>query len=407
MVVKKYENGDRYEGDMEDDERHGEGTLYYKDGGKYTGEWENDKRHGEGVNTWINGNKYEGSWENNKKHGQGTFTFADGGEYVGEWKNDMRNGEGINTWPSKKRYEGTWRNNKMAGQGKFHYSDGGLYTGEWSGGMRNGQGINKWANGERYEGEWRNNNRHGHGTFYSTDGSKYDGAWKSDKRVEAAKKSDPSHCPTLLLAREFVYSLKWPKALFDPSCDRCYCTDCYHSNWKDVIDAGNSKYVIPRGWVRFGLRVDPVFSKAHEIWEKWIVTFHGTTKIAAQSILSHRQFCLPGDTLIDGTVLGIRDGHIPDQRFIFTSPTIAYSSSIIYSPIYKFHSNEHKKNFETQIVLQCRQMPNSFKVQRETIGLGKKQICQFISNEQIEYFTDRRASLVAYGLLVRIREKIV
>jgi len=52
-------------------------------------------------------------------------------------------------------------------------------------------------------------------------------------------------------------------------------------------------------------------------------------------------------------------------------------------------------------------MPSSFQVQRETIGLDQKQICQFISNEQIEYFTDRRASLVAYGLLVRVRDKIV
>ena len=66
-----------------------------------------------------------------------------------------------------------------------------------------------------------------------------------------------------------------------------------------------------------------------------------------------------------------------------------------------------KKNFEAQIVLQCRQMPNTFKVQHETIGLGKKQIFPFISNEEMEYFTDRRATLVAYGLLMRVKEKIV
>ena len=272
--------------------------------------------------------------------------------------------------------------------------------------MRNGHGVNKWSNGERYEGAWKDNIKHGKGTFYHADGTNYDGEWKDDKHLATDKKTHPLGCP-LSVAREFVKSLKWAEALFDHSSDRCYCTECYHSNWKDVIDAGNSKYVIPRGWTRLGLRVDPVFSKAHDIWEKWIVTFHGTTKIAAQSILTHRQFCLPGDTLIDGTVLGIRDGHIPDQKFIFTSPTIAYSSSTVYSPIYKFYSNEQKKNFEAQIVLQCRQMPNTFKVQRETIGLGKKQICPFISNEEMEYFTDRRATLVAYGLLVRVKEKIV
>jgi hypothetical protein len=376
-------------------------------GGRYAGEWQNDLRHGQGVNTWSNGDRYEGGWKDNKKHGQGTFTYADKGKYVGEWANDMRHGYGVNTWSNGDKYDGNWKNNKKNGSGTFYYADGGTYSGEWIDDMRNGKGLNKWSNGEKYDGTWKNNTKHGQGIFVSADGSKYDGEWKYDKRAAPIKKSNPSGCTNLLLAREFVESLKWSDTIFDASCDRCYCTECYQTGWADVIDAGDGKYVIPRGWVRFGLRVDPVFCKAHNIWEKWIVTYHGTTKIAALSILTHRQFCLPGDKLIDGTVLGIRDGHIPDQKFIFTSPTIAYSSSIVYSPIYKFHSNQYNKNYEAQLVLQCRQMPNSFQVQRETIGLDQKQICQFISNEQIEYFSDRRASLVAYGLLVRVRDKIV
>jgi hypothetical protein len=406
MVVKTYENGDKYDGDWVDEKKHGQGTLTYVDGGKYVGAWENNMRNGEGVNIWKNGDEYEGGWKNSKKHGQGRFTYANGGEYVGDWANDMKNGHGVSTWPNGDRYEGNWKNNTKHGSGIMYYADGGSYKGEWTGNLRHGQGLNKWSNGEKYDGTWKENKKHGHGTFYDADGSKHDGEWAFDKRAAAKKAPKSTNCSYLLLAREFVKSLNWPQHLYDTSCDRCYCTDCYQANWKDVIDAGDGKYVIPRGWVRIGLRVDPVFSAAHEIWEKWIVTFHGTTKIAAQSILMHRQFCLPGDKLIDGTMLGIRDGHIPDQKFIFTSPTIAYSSSTVYSPIYPFHSSHDNKNYQTQLVLQCRQMPKSFQVQRETLGLGHKQICKFISNETVEYFTDRRASLVAYGLLVRVREKI-
>lgn len=136
-----------------------------------------------------------------------------------------------------------------------------------------------------------------------------------------------------------------------------------------------------------------------------IVTFHGTSRAAAISIITNRQFCLPGDKLLDGTVLRIPKEHIPDQLFIFTSPTIAYSSSPVYSPSYSFCSSYDDKTYEAQIVLQCRQKPNSFRVQGETIGLGERQVCPFISNETMEYFTDIRSSLVAYGLLIRVREK--
>ncbi|UJR29285.1 hypothetical protein I4U23_010499 [Adineta vaga] len=49
----------------------------------------------------------------------------------------------------------------------------------------------------------------------------------------------------------------------------------------------------------------------------------------------------------------------------------------------------------------------TFQIQLETIGLTKKRICLFLSNEEMEYFTDRRATLLAYGLLVRVGEYLV
>lgn len=428
MVVKKYGNGDVYDGDWEDGMKQGQGTLTYAQGGSYEGEWYNNMRNGYGVNIWPNGDRYAGNWDDNKRNGKGKYTYADGGRYVGEWEEDMRSGQGTNTWANGNIYEGAWQNNQQHGDGTITYPDGGSYVGEWENNMRHGQGVNKWTNGDRYEGSWESNQKHGKGTLYHKDGTKEEGNWTNGEldRAPAVRPKKTgiqfkgfwlngqpclvvlmpkaAGCSYQALAREFVASLKWDDAFFDNSNDRCYCSECYKEEWNDTLDAGDGKYVIPRGWVRSGLCVDAVHAKAHDIWNKWIVTYHGTTKIAAQSIISHRQFCLPGDELIDGTKLAIRPGHIPGQMSIYTSPTIAYSSHPAYSPVYEFHSADNNCKYEAQIVLHCRQAPNTFKVGPETIG-AKGKICQFIPNSEIEYFTQRRASLIAYGLLIRFRPK--
>jgi hypothetical protein len=433
MVVKKFTNGDIYDGDWENGTKHGQGTYTYAQGGSYEGEWKDDMRSGYGVNTWPNGDRYAGNWANNKRCGKGKFTYADGGRYNGQWDDDMRSGHGVNIWANGNQYDGSWENNQQHGQGTFTYADGGTYIGEWENNMRHGKGTNKWPNGDRYEGFWQSNRKHGKGTLYHKDGTKEEGNWTDDELNRALATgqgkggngknkidfkgvwingqpfliilmSKASGCSYQALAREFAASLNWDKAFFDDSNDRCYCSRCYKDSWNDVIPAGDSKYVIPRGWVRLGLVVDPVTAKKHDIWNKWIVTYHGTSKVAAESIITHRHFCMPGDVLIDGTKLAIRPGHIPGQIYIYTSPTIAYSSSPVYSPVYNFHSTENNSNYEAQIVLHCRQMPTTFQIGPETIG-AKEQICPHVPNSQMEYYTDRRATLVAYGLLVRFRPK--
>ncbi|CAF1241585.1 unnamed protein product [Adineta steineri] len=326
MVVKKFTNGDKYDGEWKNNMKNGEGTLVYADGGQYAGSWVDDERNGHGVNKWSDGRVYTGDWQDNKQHGDGTMTYTDGGKYVGEWENDMRNGHGVNIWSNGDEYDGSWVDNERQGQGTFIYnSKGNKYVGEWSENMRHGYGTNTWANGDRYEGMWANNEKHGKGTLTHSNGSKEDGIWTKNKLnnapskdVQAATKKFNSKdalqfkglwlngqpfiiclmprvagCSYQALAREYLSSLNWDKEFFDHANDRCYCSRCYKETWKDVIDAGNSQYVIPRGWVRLGLQLDPVIMKTKDIFNKWIVTFHGTTKIAAQSILQHRK-SIPG-----------------------------------------------------------------------------------------------------------------
>lgn len=434
MVVIEYENGNKYDGEMSDDKRNGRGTFTSKKGDKYQGDWVNDKRHGKGAQIWRSGERYTGEWQEDRRHGKGTFVYTNGGKYVGEWKSDRRDGQGENTWPDGRCYKGLWKKNLQDGHGVLTYTDGGKYEGEWHNGLRNGQGINTWANGEKYEGEWKDDQKHGKGVFYNVDGTKQEGQWCEDVKdgkpsgklnpklakngmkfnlcwvngqpcimmIMPKKSSDV--CPYLNLGRELVSNLKWDKNFFDQRFDHCYCSQCYKEDFPDTIQAGDDKYVIPRGWVRLGLQIDPVLAKTQDIWKKWIVTFHGTTRVAIESILTHRSFCWPGDTLVDGTKLEIRPGHIPGQNHLFTSPTIAYSSSLAYAPVYIFGSSETSEIYECQLVLQCRQKPSTYSIGPETIG-AKSEICPHIPNSRIEYFTDRRGSIVAYGLLVRFRPK--
>ncbi|CAF3834497.1 unnamed protein product [Rotaria sp. Silwood1] len=209
-------------------------------------------------------------------------------------------------------------------------------------------------------------------------------------------------CPTFKLCREFVLSLKWPKSLFATQHDRCYCSICYLSNQPDVLIAGSANYVVPREWAAFGLSVDPTLADCHDIWRTWIVTYHGTSTLATESILKQRQFLIPGDTLIDGTRLAVRPGHIPGMEYVYTSPSIQYASLDMYSVRYNFRASSGQQ-YQAKIVLQCRQKPGTFKIQRETIGQGTRRICKFISNEQIEYLTNYRSSVVPYRLLVFLR----
>ncbi len=92
-----YTRGDRYEGQWQDYQRHGQGVISYADGGSYEGEWQNGNFHGQGTRTWTDGAKYEGQWEYGEKHGQGTHSRANGSRYQGQWQNGNYHGQGTYT----------------------------------------------------------------------------------------------------------------------------------------------------------------------------------------------------------------------------------------------------------------------------------------------------------------------
>ena len=67
----EYKSGDKYYGAInENSKRHGHGVMTYADGDKYDGEWEDDNQHGDGVYTWEDGAIFDGEFENGKRHGR-------------------------------------------------------------------------------------------------------------------------------------------------------------------------------------------------------------------------------------------------------------------------------------------------------------------------------------------------
>ncbi len=145
-----FSDGDKYEGELKDNKRHGKGTYTFSDGEKYEGEWKDGENHGTGTYTFSNGEKYEGESKDGEEHGTGTYTFSNGDKYEGEWKDNKRHGTGTYTFLDGTKYEGEWKDNKIHGKGIFTFSNGTAYEGEWENDKPHGAGLYKHLDGSSY-----------------------------------------------------------------------------------------------------------------------------------------------------------------------------------------------------------------------------------------------------------------
>ncbi|CAF0901317.1 unnamed protein product [Rotaria sordida] len=232
---------------------------------------------------------------------------------------------------------------------------------------------------------------------------------QSQSIIIPTMKSTSVSCPYRALCCELVDRLNWPSELFAPEYDRCFCKTCYPITLPNACQGNiGNKYpiIIPRNWMKFGLKIDEVQAKIHQIWDKWAISYHGTLPNAALSMIKHRQICLPGDTLLDGTKLIIRPGHINGQKAFFTSPTIRYAAQNHYSTPLEFTSQIDKYVYTAKIVLRCRQMPGTFTIQGETLNnsqINGTDFCDIIPDEQIEWKTDKRGTVIFDGLCIRLK----
>jgi len=116
----------------------GEGTFRYNSGNEYVGEWQNDKRHGQGTYTWADGDKEVGSYRKNK--------------YLGEL---IRSDELKSLFSGKTVYEEDGEKEYHAPDGTCYYSTkrgrnsdfDGLVEGKWY--VRNNQICYKYLEKEK------------------------------------------------------------------------------------------------------------------------------------------------------------------------------------------------------------------------------------------------------------------
>ena len=102
----------------------GKGTMKVPELGVYRGEvLDGGIFHGKGTFLFSDGEKYEGEWENNRMHGQGSYKYPDGTEYVGEWSNDKFHGNGLFKFPSGNEYVGESSNGEWHGKGTWYYPE--------------------------------------------------------------------------------------------------------------------------------------------------------------------------------------------------------------------------------------------------------------------------------------------
>lgn len=155
-------------------------------GSTYNGQWQNDKKHGFGTLVYPDGTKYEGDWVADLQHGNGTLWIRSGKksvkEYVGNWREGNMEGFGTFHYPNGEVYKGDWVQNARHGNGRLEYPNGDYFVGDWEYDVRKGIGIMYFKNGNIFEGMWIDGKKDGMGKFFYASTSKvYEGEWVNDQ----------------------------------------------------------------------------------------------------------------------------------------------------------------------------------------------------------------------------------
>lgn len=79
----------------------------------------------------MNGDTYEGDWYEHQRHGQGVYTYsATGTKYKGSWVHGKRDGSG-ELIHSNHRYVGNFVDDNLQGGGKYRFDIGCEQHGEY------------------------------------------------------------------------------------------------------------------------------------------------------------------------------------------------------------------------------------------------------------------------------------
>ncbi|CAF1317998.1 unnamed protein product [Adineta ricciae] len=231
-------------------------------------------------------------------------------------------------------------------------------------------------------------------------------------------------CPADLVRQLIAAKFNLHRSFFNPSGDMCFCESCHRKSGNKVLYSRGdppSRYVLPVGWMRLGLKVHEGFAESNDIFRKWHASYHGTTASNLEPIFrGGLQLLKPGDVALGGTSIGVRSGHIPkmvhrknlytdsDEEFdinqVFTSPSIRYSSHPAYAQQFIVnHPHRSGVRIGMRFVFQCRQRPGSYKIGQETVGARDLKLDPHFDNKELEWYTKENAGVVLCGLCVQLR----
>jgi hypothetical protein len=128
--IFKFPDGSIYEGDILDNVtegiriKEGQGVLTTATS-SYNGKWVGDAMNGYGVYIIRNTQgeeieKYEGELSNNQFHGQGAYHFKDGSSYQGQWQENKMHGLGNYTDTYNVVWRGSFHNGKYDSLGNLN-----------------------------------------------------------------------------------------------------------------------------------------------------------------------------------------------------------------------------------------------------------------------------------------------
>lgn len=138
-----------YVGNVRAGERQGTGTYVFTNGNRYEGEWQDNFRRGKGTLYYTkSGNKYEGEFLDGKRHGYGTFYSAKNilSEYEGYWANDQRNGSAtirMRKPYEENRTESEYKDDRAHGKTTTFFPDGSRWVLDYQNGTI--KSVNEYA----------------------------------------------------------------------------------------------------------------------------------------------------------------------------------------------------------------------------------------------------------------------
>ncbi|CAF3866469.1 unnamed protein product [Rotaria sp. Silwood1] len=226
---------------------------------------------------------------------------------------------------------------------------------------------------------------------------------KQSVEISPTPKSPKSHMITrdktsclLSVYSDFLQTLNLHEEYFNHNYDRCYCSRHYSMNRPRTSIIGGYKYTIPCGWMRFGLKFYRFSCENEDIFKTWPISFYGTSIDQLEQILCMHFIPFPGDRLLNKEIFAPK---FFDQGICYTSPSIYYTSNLKVCQKHVFTSKSNE-TYEVQVILQCKQKPNTFEVNH-----GQSGLCNIIPANEIKWKTRTRSTILPYGLLVHMRKQ--